>query len=190
MPRERRTIGSKQGSAFGHLERMTEFWRRSDDSSRTAARIAATTGSRWQIPARVSLPRQVSGSNTSTRGDGRTRSDGSQIQSDSGKTERLIHRFAAVERALNASVRANGASRSNPMARGLSLAMAVLPRLERSVEAGKEASEIFRASQRAIPTAGSNAEAAVHSDSDSARPSRGNPGGRRGLLAGTDFVAS
>jgi hypothetical protein len=76
------------------------------------------------------------------------------------------------------------------MARGLSLAMTVLPRLERSVESGKTAGAIFKASQRAISAAGSNAEAAVHSDSDSARPSRGNPGRRRGLLAGTAFVAS
>jgi hypothetical protein len=190
MATERKTIGSEQGRAFGHLERMTEFWRRSEDSSRTAARIAATTGSRWQIPERVSSARYVPGSDANSCADGRTRSDGLQSQSDSGKTERLIHRFAAVERALKAVARATGASKRHPIARGLSLAMTVLPRVERSVESGKAAGAIFRASQRAIRGAGSNPVSALRSESDSARRSRGNPGGRRGLLAGTAFVAS
>src|SRR5208282_2022793 len=178
----------RRARALGHLARMTEVWRRSEDSSRAAAKIANVTGSRWQIPAQVSPPRHVPGGDESPRGNRRTRGDQSQSKSVGGNAARLIQRLASVERAFIGSARASGASRNNPMPKGLTLAMKALPRVERSLESGSAAGAIFTASQRATTMASPDAVRASGSDSERPGRARGNPGASRGGSSGTGLI--
>jgi hypothetical protein len=191
MARKPKAGGSKSAHAFGQLERMAGFVRKSAGTSRAVARIARVTGQRAPMAAQVAPPNFGSGAEANSRADGRTAADGSQSQvgdiREIAGSERFNQRLGAANKALNATRTTRGMS-SSEIAKKVRPAMDAISRLERSVESGSAAAAIFNANERAIRKLGSNAESAQRADRGTSSRSGENAGAKRAESRAIGFI--